>query len=36
MRTLITGTASPPSLFPCGGSGLPPVAGPAAPGAPCR
>lgn len=26
----------PPSYFPCGGSGLPPVAGPPVPGAPCR
>jgi hypothetical protein len=26
----------PPSYFPCGGTGLPPVAGPPTPGSPCR
>jgi len=28
--------ATPPSFFPCGDSGLPPVAGPPTPGSPCR
>jgi hypothetical protein len=28
--------ATPPSFFPCGGTGLPPVAGPPTPGSPCR